>query len=78
MALDYYRHASLVRVPITAAIVIAAAIRMPIAPSVIVAIRVMPRTKSEENADAVAVMFAFWFSGLSGARTEYSQGCPEH
>jgi hypothetical protein len=44
---------------------------MPIAPTVIVTVRVVPRTESEENADAVAVMFTFGFSGLSGARAEH-------
>src|SRR5690349_19273482 len=63
---------SIRRVPTAPAIVITGTVRMPIARSVVIPFSVVSlRTNSEEYAEAVAVMFAFGFSGLSGARAEH-------
>jgi hypothetical protein len=51
--------------PIAPPIVEAGSIGMPIAPSVIVTVRVMPRRNSDENAETVVVMYAFAFSRLN-------------
>jgi hypothetical protein len=56
--------------PIAPPVVKAGSIGAPIAPSVIVTVRVMPRRNPDENAETVVVMYAFAFSGLNCRRGE--------
>jgi hypothetical protein len=64
-------------VPVTPAVVIAAVIGMPIAPPIIVAVRVMSRSNSDKYAETVSVMLAFAISGLRCIRAYQGKSCAD-
>ena len=63
--------------PVAPSVVVTAVVRMPIAPPIIVAVRVVPWTNSNDYAETVSVMLVFAISGLGCTGAYQSKSCAD-
>ena len=63
--------------PVAPAVIVTAVIRMPVAPPIIVAVRVVPWTNSNGHAETVPVMLVFAISGLNCTWAYQSEACAD-
>jgi hypothetical protein len=63
--------------PIAPLVIVTGDIGMPIAPTIIVAVRVVPRSKSNDYTETVPVMLVFTVSGLSSIGVYQGKSCPD-